>query len=471
MTTVLSLEIAKNWLKLAVGKPKRKSFQLLNCVLKDTASLAEDEISLLITRILKEWKIKVKSVVVSIPRNLITLRNLHLPSQVKEEISQMIELHIGRIVPYPREEIVCGYFFGGIDDIGYARVILGILHRDIVNRQIKILEKANLFIDTFVLSSYNVWRGVVSIKSPLIHPGEIYVALDVDYSFTDFIIFSKEELLFSRSINLEATKLFNQQEAVTKLIGEVRQSLVIFQNEEVNKRPIKIFLSGAGPNIKGLDAALRKELEIDVEVMSQDYLKNIRGVQVESYRSFSFTSIVDLMWDRSEKRLCFVIPELEIRKQLREKTKEFILLGSLFVYLLSLLGGIFATRIYYHRKYLDNLRQEFEMIKSEVQDLEEKWSKVKFVKEQLRERRVPFFLVYKLEEVLPQEIIINFIRLDDKNKVTVKGLALQLSDVFNFVGILEDVAYFHDVETKSTTKRSVEGREVTEFEIVFRISE
>jgi Tfp pilus assembly PilM family ATPase len=469
MRANLSIEIGRSWLKLAVGRSKGKISSFFNCTAKDISSLSEGEVASLISQILKQWKIKPKSAVVSIPRNLVTLRNLHLPSQDKDEISQIIELHIGRIVPYPREDILCGHSFSGLDEVGYARVVLGILHRDIVNRQIKILERANLYIDKFILSSYGIWRDIVSNQASKVDPDQLYLALDIDSDFTDFIIFSKEEFLFSRSITMEAKKLFLEEDIVTKLIGELRQSLVIFQNEEINKRPAKIFLSGAGSNIPRLAKTLNTELEIEVEIISSPYLKIPKEHRQDIPEDISLSSVVDLLRERDEKRLFFVIPELEIKKQLRERTRELVGLGSLCIYILTVFCGIFVARIYNQNNYLNKLKEEIRTVELEVKDLEKKWAKIRFVKDYIERRKLPLFLLYKLEEILPEEIAINFINLNEKNRVTIKGEAYQLSNVFSFVSILEGVENFKEVETKSTRKRRLRDREVTEFEIVFNL--
>jgi len=465
MKSVLGIEISKNWLKIVSLIGFKSS--LINLKVENISSLADHQISFLIAKILKEWKHKTKSTIVSVPRNLVTLRNLHLPSQDREEIKQMVVLHIGRIVPYPREEIIYGWRLCGEDEMGYSRIILGIIHRDIINRQMNILEKANLYVEEFMLSSYGVWRWVLN-KNPSIDLNQLYMILDIDSDFADFIIFSKEEILFSRNITLKTEDLFKDENTIKKLIGEMRQSLVIFQNEEVNKKPIKIFLTGAGPNIPNLDSSIMSELEIEVECIAPSF--KAQKEKKEILLNLSLSSLMDITYEKKDienKRFSFVVPELEIKRQLRQRTKELILLGSLIIYFFTVFCGIFLARIYNQRKYLKRLNQKISMIEPEIKNLEEKWRKVEFVKSYLEKRKFPFFIVYKLEEIIPDEAAISFINLDKEDKVTVKGKALELSDVFKFVNILKNVKYFKDVRTKSTKR--IKGKDITEFEITFKL--
>ena len=104
--------------------------------------------------------------------------------------------------------------------------------------------------------------------------------LDIDRDFTDFIIFSADNLLFSRCITLGQEEM-KEEIKRTKFVGEIKQSLVIFQGEETSKKPTKIFLSGAQGKLKEMGEFLNRELNLTVEVITafQDLSlsKNIPG--------------------------------------------------------------------------------------------------------------------------------------------------------------------------------------------------
>ncbi len=467
MKVNLGIEINKGLLKLVAATVRGRDIQVIKHVVKDLATFSESQISSFITDTLTKWQVKVNSASVSIPRNMVTLRNLHLPSQDPSEINQMVQLHIGKIVPYAKEEMIYSYRLGGADEMGYGRITLGILHRDIIDGQMRILESTNIFVDKLVLSSYEIWRGVLKANSSQIKDGQIYILLDIDRYFADFIIFSKEELLFSRGITLKKEDFTGKKATLTKLIGEIRQSLVIFQNEEVNKRPEIIFLAGAAKNVEGLKEALSSELEMEVKEGDCKYRKQIKEDRTGLSGLVSYNSVLESMIEEKNRRLLFVLPELEVRKQLQKKTKELVVLASTLIYSLIFICGIFVTKIYYNNQYLEKIEKEYTYVERRARILKERLKKIQIVRKYIDNRRLPFYLISKLQESVTPELILTEVRLDDDNEAIVQGQALQLSNVFEFNNNLGSIPHFETVKTESTNKKVVDGREMISFKISF----
>ena len=463
MKTTFALEINEQWLKLIKIRPSNLQLPAIECISESISSLMDEQITEIIIKASRELKIKSKPLFVSLPRNLAMVRNLHLPSRDDKEISQMIDLHIKRIVPYSKEEIILSHKFIGYDEMGYAKIILAIVQRDIIRRQWKIFEAAGLSIEEITLSSYGAWKWVLRECKSEITKNDLYLLLDIDSHFTDFIIFSKNELLFTRSITLQSKDLLKQS-GITKIIGEVKQSLVIFQNEETNKKPVKIFLSGCANNIKGLDEFIKKELEMPLKIIDGPLLKN-KNVPKE----MSITAVAELASEKSTKGISFVIPELQIKKSLKEKTRELTILGSLIIYFLSAIYGIFLIRIYNQRDYLNKLNNRCNLIEQEIGYLINQSEKIGLLKNYLDLRKTPLVFLYKLQNLIPAEIAIDYLSLDEAKKVILKGQASQLSNVFNFVTTLEKSKYFQDIQTKYTRKKKRNKQEVAEFEIGFSI--
>jgi Tfp pilus assembly protein PilN len=70
----------------------------------------------------------------------------------------------------------------------------------------------------------------------------------------------------------------------------------------------------------------------------------------------------------------------------------------------------------------------------------------------------------------PENISISSITIDEQDKVSIRGQAMQLSDVFKFISALEQVNYFKSVETKSTRKKKVKDKDLTDFELTFQLT-
>jgi hypothetical protein len=373
----------------------------------------------------------------------------------------MIDLNVCRIVPYKKEEIVFGYQILGLDEMNYTNVILAIVKNDAIRRQTKIIEKAGLFIERVSLSSYGAWGWVLENHRSELNQNDLYLLLDIDSAFTDFIIFSRSNLLFTRSINVG---LSNAQDAydmfVTRLLGEVKQSLIMFYNEETNKKPATVFISGAA-----LKEDFLRVIESELGIPAKAVISPDQGKDV------SLTAVAELASRYSEQQIHFMLPELNISKSLREKTKDLIILGTSIIYLFTLICVALLGRIYNQQSYLKGLTASYASVEKELGGLLGQMNKIEFVKNQMAQQKVPMFIFAQLQKIMPQEIAVNSMVMDENGRLTMRGQAVLLSDVFKFINTLEKEKCFKDVQTKYTRKKRVKDKDLTDFELSFALSE
>ncbi|MDD5596227.1 MAG: pilus assembly protein PilM [Candidatus Omnitrophica bacterium] len=463
----VGIEINEQFLKIATAAPFVKQEQLADCVVKPIAGLTDKQITEIISEVFRDLKLRPRPLVLSVPRNLVTVRNLHLPSEDKNEIGQMLQLHIGRIVPYKKEEVVFNYSLLGHDEMNYMKVLLVIAHNDILKRQMNILQAADLYIDRIDLGSFGAWEWALATQKNEINANDIYLLLDVDSTFTDFIIFNRNHLLFTRSIALETSAQL-QAAQVTKLIGEVKQSLVIFHNEEQNKNPAKIFLAGASI-ISDLEPAMKADLDIEIKSVAFPYTK----AMLESKKrqvpiNVSLTAVSELTLEDTGKRVTFILPEIQIRRSLRDRTRDLTILGALVLYFFSAVVAFFWGKFYNQQNYLSKLTEQNAKIDKEMGGLLGQYRKTEFVRNYLYHRKLPLVFISELQKVTPPQIAINSISMDEFGKVSLRGQGVQLSDVFRYVSIIEGSKYFKDVSTKYTRSKKVKDKEITDFEISFQ---
>ena len=304
-----------------------------------------------------------------------------------------------------------------------------------------------------------------------INQTDLYAILDVDSAFTDFVVFSKQGLLFTRSIPVGANPIAAKDDVgLMKLLGEAKQSLIIFYNEAVNKKPSKIFLTGASV-IDSLTKSIENEMDIPVKLVPPPYVKDlIRVAKMNIPQDASMIAVSQLSADKGAQSMNFVLPELQIKKALNEKTRDLIVVGTGSLYLLSIICAIFLGRFYKQQAYLSKLTQRLGVIGIEAEDLIVQSRQTEVIKDCLYTRKIPLAIISQLQKAIPQEIAINMLGLDEKDAITLRGQAFQLSDVFKFVTSLEKAGVFKDIQTKYTRKRKLKDREITDFELSFQLA-
>jgi Tfp pilus assembly PilM family ATPase/Tfp pilus assembly protein PilN len=471
MKLSVALSISEQYVKLVAVKPvgsHPKVCQYAAGIPID--GFNDDQIALAIANFLKKYKIKQQSSSLCLPRNIVTVRNLRLPSQNKQEIIQMVDLNVARIVPYRKDEIIFGYQILGLDEMNYSKVILAIAKNDTIRRQTKIAEKAGLFIERASLSSYGVWEWTLKNCHSDINQAQLYLLLDIDSHFTDFIIFSHNNLSFTQGINIGASGIESADDAAfVKLLGEVKQSLVMFYNEETNKKPSAVFLAGAKVK-NALSKVIEAELGMPVKVAPDLEAHGLKPAAGPS-DNISFAALAPSAWKSSDKQMYFVLPELNIRKALREKTRDLIVLGSIGIYIFTLICAIFLGKIYNKQSYLKRLIAHSGSVEKSLGDLIGQKGKIEVVRKQFSQRRFALAALSQIVKIMPQDIALNSIIIEDGTAITVRGQAAFLSDVFKFINTLEQDKYFKNVQTKYTRKKKVKEKDFTDFELSFFLDE
>ena len=180
----------------------------------------------------------------------------------------------------------------------------------------------------------------------------------------------------------------------------------------------------------------------------------------------SISAVLGLALDTSRQRINFVLPEVQIRKTLKERSRDLILLGSLLMFILALSGGIFLAKVSNRTGYLKLLDQRFGEIRKNVEELDSMAKKIRIIRERLNTRILSLDYLYQIHKLIPAEITLKMITLEADDKTTLRGQAQTMSDAFKFIDILKNSAYFKDIQTKYTSKKRVAERDVSEFEII-----
>ncbi|MDD5505347.1 MAG: pilus assembly protein PilM [Candidatus Omnitrophica bacterium] len=465
-------QIDNNWLRLIQVKEFKREKKVSMIKAVEVASLSDEDIALKISNLAAELKINSRYLILSIPRHMTTTRNLDLPSANPVEIKDMIELQIGKQTPYASDEVIKDYQILGSNADGYSKVLLVIVHRDIVGRYFKILESAGLKVQKVSFSSEGLlnWRGLVYREK--IAPEKVHILIDIDYDASDFEVVLDNKLVFGRSISLGFSQLPGQIEQwQKKFVDEVNHSIYAYQNEIMGKEIEKIIISR--PRLLGdsLDrAVLEKELGSSVEIIDQFKDIPLTEEGSSSYNNLirtdlSFAGLIGLGLPAGEHKIDLIPQEHLIGKAVKEKGKDLYLMGMLLVFILVAVSGVFLGRMYNKERYLGQLKQQLGKIQDKTKELNSMVRGIETIKDRVYTRGVSLNLFYEVHRTISPEIHLLSISFDGKENLTLRGESNEMSEVFSFVNKLEESPYFQNVKSKYATKRKVGDKELTDFEI------
>jgi len=457
--TAVVVELGTDWLKIAAvaNTSKGSGLAKLHLVRWDGSGTS----SAAIASAFKQLQLVPKAVTACLPRHMVTIRMLELPSTDPQEIADMIDLRAAKETPHSPDEIVSDYWVAGESRRGYTRVLLAIAQRTLLRDKFYILEEAGLEVARMAVSS----EGIVSWYRHVISGGNEAVAvLDLDSSYSDLTIIANEELVFTKSILVGASQLLAEEaNGREKFRREVRQALDAFQDEVLGVNPTRLLISGAGAAVPNLAAELETETGLKTE--TRDPLQGITlaagcapaGDTAE--REVSLTAVVGLGLQSDGAGINLMPDSVRMRRHLVMKARSLTVLGSLIIAVLISVSVYALAKLSLKQRELAAVCEEVLQTLPIVRELERKREVVKAVRTRENPQTSALHILSAINELKGDAVLESVDLALDRNQVTIEGSVEAMRDVFALEARLEQSVVFKDVkEGRPAVKDEKSGR-------------
>jgi Tfp pilus assembly PilM family ATPase/Tfp pilus assembly protein PilN len=464
----IGIDFSNNLLRIACLNTRTPKKEVTRLFLHETAGLSDSEIVKLISSSLSTQKSKIRHVTSIISSDSIITKNIEIPSVDPKEIKEIINLQASRHTPYSREEVAVGYIHIGTYRQNYSKILLIIVARNIMERHSAILEKAGLNLERIVLAPESLARQSGRIFK-LADDNLPVVLLHVDQANSDFIITFRNKAVFIRSIPIGAQQLGGPEDRYQgRFTEEVKKSLEAYQNEDIEKMPYTVVLTGAIQNLEQLDVPLNNSLQLPIKIIPYfnqlDLTSEAQRVVLES-KDVSFFGLITCLINGKDSEVDLVPERIRLKKSLEKRTGELIRTGITVLVLLIFLISIFASKIYFQGSYLNKLNTQHEALSKEVSELEKDFDKISLIKDFLSNAGYSVEIIAQIHENIPMELELNYIKFDEQNRLSLRGTAESRSVIYAFVERLEKAKYFQNVKTKYATTRREGLKDFSDFEI------
>ncbi|UCB57598.1 MAG: pilus assembly protein PilM [Candidatus Omnitrophota bacterium] len=465
------LQIDNDWLKIVQAESFANIRKINKIIIEKFEQSSDDKISARLGSLSKELNIASDFLVICVPHQLTAIRNLELPSINSAEIKDMVTLQVGKQTPFTKDEIIYDYQVLDTNAEGYSRVMLAIVHQDVVRQYIKVLEKAQLKTERVALSPEGLfaWHRFARREKAENKPCAL---IDVNYDKSNFTVILKDKLIFCRNISIGYLQSINKMEEwQKKFIEEITHSIYACQSEMIDKEIYKVIITGAEMLTAGLDEGLFKaQLGLPIEIIPQ--LENIPITRevIEQYnastRNTSISALCGFALSYPEQKVNLVPAQLLIEKSLKERGKDLYVFGMCLVFILAAISSIFLGRMYNKQQYLARLKQEESSIKGKVARLDNMMKEINAMKRRSLTKNFSLNFIYEIHRAILPEIYLDSLNFNGKMQLTLRGTSTAMPAVITFRQALEESKYFQDVNTKFATTRKEGAKELTDFEIV-----
>ncbi|MFO7871960.1 MAG: pilus assembly protein PilM [Kiritimatiellia bacterium] len=372
------VELGSRWVKAALARPSRRGAALSGLYIAEVDGSAQS-LQKALSAAMKTAGSSKAPVAACIPRQMVNVRMLEMPSTDQAELEDMLDLQVGRQTPYSKDEIVYDYRIGSSGREGYSRIMLAIAQRSILRQRFSVLEAAGVEEAVMSVSTEGLlnWYGHAFSEGK---SGKTSVVLDIDSYYTDFCVIAGDQLLFTQSILTGAEELAGGDAAATqKYCREAKRLLEAYRGESDSPAPERIIITGAGPHVKDLHNALNTETDLPVE--TRDCTDALGGKvrppagMEKKISAVSLVSLAGMALAQDGLELNLVPESVLLRKKLTGKARNLTALAAMIMAVM-VSGSLYATtKFSTMESRLDAVRAESERIAPEVKKIE-MWTRI-----------------------------------------------------------------------------------------------
>ena len=407
-------------------------------------------------------------VVAFLPREVVTVRLLDLPSVEPRELADMIDLQVDKQTPYSSDEILSEFRVLHTDAEGYSKVMLVIVQRSIVRHRFYVLEEAGFDVSRMSISSEGLLGWYTTLSGEFEKGTGCDAILDVDYSCSDFAVIDDGGLCYTGSIRIGARDLqADPEKNADALCRDVERSLAAFGNESAGPTIGRLLLTGAtdhtGPLLSRLDEACDFPVEAVPATRGVELGCDVSGPDSPGSSVFSLAPLVGILTRSDEDELNLVPEPVKMRNHLVTKAGSLHALGVRVMAVFLLICVVLVAKLDRRQAMLDHVSRQLAATEEEARELERMKLKTQVVTQRMDTRLASVNIVRELHRlVLDMALHLTYLEVDGTANVTLRGSAQALSDVIKFVGMLEDSPLFAGVKNPRTTQK----KGTTDFEIV-----
>lgn len=471
---ITTIEITDSHIKLFQALNQRQGNILRVCEVNEIAQFSDEQIVETLLKMLSPLKMRLGQVVAIIPRRLTILKQLELPSTDNDEIKKMINLQIPHQVPYSKEDIVLDHMVLEKKDSGHAKVLVVVAHRQEVTRYLQVFYKAGIHPHQLTLSSIGVTHWYVyqgeKITSAKDSP---VVIINIDRLNTEICFIHRQQLLFSRNIAFGTKDLI--AENIFTFMKQIGLTIRTYEKEAMGPAIAEIIIASSISTAFLLKEALKQHYSVNINIV--DPISNIsspKGVNLSSIvggEGLSMTVGLGLILSRLEKPINLIPLEIRDIKKIKQQKREGIKTTILFLIAFFLCILAFFMKTYKDGLYLRRIQSDINSHKPEVKEVKEKMRRLRFLRGKLKDRVIVINIIEELYHLLPEEIFLSLLHLNDKGVLLLQGISTQGNRINSFQEELLNSSLFSEVTLQYATKQRTSRGEKTRFQITCQISQ
>ena len=451
---IVTIEIDNDWVKILQFEPSRRGKSLSKACF-EAAPSDDAGTARCIADALKNGKFEKVPIIGCLPRQAVTVRMLELPSTDLEEIADMVDLQVGKLTPYSKEEIIFDYMVFGAGRNGYTKVLVAIVQRTTLRQRFHVFEEAGVAVGRMTVSSEGLlnWYARSSVSRV---SGGVVILLDVDSSHTDCTIIADAALVSTRCISIGGHHLRGgDATSREKLAGEIKRAIVSCGEDLPEVRSGKVVVTGAGPRLPGLCDYIEGQLGLAV-----DPLDSLAGLSdspggalpdAPDYAAISVTHLLGLGLSPENLALDIVPDSVRHRTALIRKAKGLSVFAALLMTCLVAASAYAAIHYQLRHSHFGHRAEAVRQTEATVQTLSRLRDIIKVINSRSAETSALRQLV-EVHAATPEDVHYDVVDIKvNERQVALEGEGKMPRSIRTLVTNLDKSPLFTNVQAGATT--------------------
>lgn len=480
----LAIEFDRNLVKfiLVEGNDIKEGVRFLK--VKFLSSDDEEEIRKVLRENLQEMGLKRgHHVTISVPRHSVHTKILRLPSHDLKELRKMAVYQLQQEIPLPPQEVVHDFRVIAREPDGYARMMAVIARKHEIQRCMRRCQSEGLVVEAIRLNIEAIYHSFLQFLKDLPEIDSKCVALvDVDFSAANVLIIDRGNFLYCRSVGRGVGELMDcmvgpqrtivYEKWTDELSQGVEDTIAVFNKSSLARQVEYIALTGWLPRRKDLTQKLNQNSNVPVswfDLMLPFADSTAASSDAAMHHWFSVSTLLGMAGAHHQNLMDLRPVEEQQKHRQRDFVRRSFHTGLLLIYLLALIVGTAKFALHRRNLALAKLEQQIVALQPKVLAVH-KWQKVQqTLQNKLGSTELTSVLIGQLLEKLPSGVELTSMTFLRGERLIVRGVATNLSDVFNLPPMLVQQLSFGDAVITSANRRQRQ-RKKEEIEFEMKIS-
>ncbi len=404
-------------------------------------------------------------VTVVIPRSRVILRLMSVPSHQDSEIRSMIELQVSSSIPYELEEVQMDFQVLAKSPDGYAKVAVVIIPQETAMRYWKIFAEAKVRVHSITLSSIGLWNLYTQWPNTGDKPAAVF---DLDLDKSEICVCHPAHWSASRELPSGLTQI--AQDGYGEILKQWELTQHNIGGEKAAQALDTVYIISCWEGAFALGQELTKTqnaLNIQ-DVLLTKFLKLARDVRIPSLctqEGMSLAPLAGIALSSQTPPINLVPTAVRQSQEQKMHQRQLIICGLWLAAALAALGLSLSMGYVKKNIQLAKLKDQLRTTKEAAQKVEERLKKIHDIESMVKNRLVFSDLALEIYRVLPAQVYLVSMALNENNSLSFQGVASNPVDVNQFQKDLANYQKFSNVNLDYVNKRVTQQGEVDYFKI------